>query len=87
MDDVEVGIGLDEAARRCADRRAHVREKEAAVRLGDDVVGNGGQRGDVALQELGLVRVTDIEVEARVLGLQKREQASAPKVLAVRRGT
>ena len=38
MDDVEVGIGLDEAAWRCTDRRAHVREEEAAVRLGNDVV-------------------------------------------------
>jgi hypothetical protein len=67
VDDVEVGVGLDQTAGRGADGGAHVGDVEAAIGLGADLVGNRGENGAVALLERGAVRVGRVKVEGRVL--------------------
>lgn len=69
VDDIEVGICLDETSRTGAHRRAHVGDVEATVGLCTDFICDGAQQSTVALLELGAVGVGGIEVERRVLGL------------------
>jgi hypothetical protein len=47
MDDVEVGIGFNEAARRSADSGAHVGDEEASIGLCANLVGYGREEGAV----------------------------------------
>lgn len=71
MDDVKVGIRLDQATRGCADGRTHVSDEETAVRLGTDLIGDGCQNSPVALQELGTVGVRRVEVVGCILSLEE----------------
>lgn len=67
VNDVEVGIGLNETTGRGTHGRAHVGDKETTVRLSTDLIGNGAEDTAVALQELGTVWVGGIEVESSIL--------------------
>jgi hypothetical protein len=67
VNDVEVGIGLNEATGRSTDSRAHVGDEEATVGLGADLIGDGGEQSTVRLLELGLVWVRGVKVVCRVL--------------------
>jgi hypothetical protein len=49
VDDVEVGIGFDEAAWGGADSGAHVCDQEASIWLSADLIGDGCEQGTVAL--------------------------------------
>lgn len=68
VDDIKVGICLDETSRRGAHCRAHIGDVEATVGLCTDFVRDGAQQGTVALLELRAVGVGGIEVERRILG-------------------
>lgn len=67
VDDVEVGIRLNQATGRGADGGAHVRDVEATVGLCADLIGDGGEDTPIALLERGAVGVGRVEVEGRVL--------------------
>lgn len=69
MDDVTIGISLDQSAGRCTDGTAHVGDEETAVRLGADLIDDGTENTAVAVVELGMVWVRSVEVESGVLGL------------------
>lgn len=67
VDNVEVGIGLDETTGRGTNGRTHVGNEEATVGLSTDLISNGSEDTTVALQELGAVWVGGIKVESSVL--------------------
>lgn len=67
MNDVEVGIRLNQTTRRGTHCRAHVGDEKASVRLRTDLVCIGGQKPTVALLELGAIGVGSIEVVCSVL--------------------
>lgn len=67
VDDVEVGIGLNETTRGCAYSRAHVGNEETTIGLSADLVRDGREESTVRLLELGLVGVGGVEVEGGVL--------------------
>lgn len=67
VNDVEVGIGLDQTTRGSTHGRAHVGDEETTVGLGSDFISNRCKNATVALQELGTVWVAGIEVEPGVL--------------------
>lgn len=69
VDDVTIGISLDQSAGRCTDGTAHVGDEETAVRLGADLIDDGTENTAVAVVELGMVWVRSVEVESGVLGL------------------
>lgn len=84
VDDVTVGIGLDQTTRRCTDSTAHVSDEETTVGLGADLIDDGAENTAVAVVELGMVRVRSVEVEGSVLGLEKRQKTSSDKSLAIK---
>jgi hypothetical protein len=71
MDDVVVGISLDEATWGCAGCRAHVSDEEPAIWLSDNFVRDRCECSTVALGELWIIWVGHIEIEAGVLSLEK----------------
>lgn len=85
MDNVAVGVSLDQTSGRSTQGAAHVSDEEAALGLGADLIGDGAQQGAVAVAELGVVGVADVPVEGSVLGLQQRQQATAHEGLAIER--
>lgn len=87
VDDVEVGIRLDQTAGRGADSRAHIGDVETTAGLGTDLIGDRGEDGPVALQEGRPVRVGRVEVEGSVLRLEKRQETTSDQGLAIERGS
>lgn len=85
--DVKVLVRLDQAAGRSADRGAHVRDEEASVGLGADLVRDGCQDGPVALQESRPVRVSRVKVVRRVLSLEEGQETAADEGLAIERSS
>lgn len=67
VDDVEIGIGLNETSRRSTNRGAHVGNEETAIGLGADLISDGGKDTTVALLELGGVWVACVEVVRSIL--------------------
>lgn len=67
VDDVKILISLDQTAGRGTQCRAHVGDVESSVRLRTDLIRNGGQKGTVALLELGAVGVGRVEIERGIL--------------------
>lgn len=65
---------------------AHVGDEESSIRLGADLISDGGEQGTVALLEGGPVRVGGVEVEGRVLGLQERQETTTDDGLTVKAG-
>ena len=68
VNDVKIGISLNETTGAGSNRRTHVGNKESAIRLSTDFIRNGRENSTVTLQELGTVGVGGIEVEPSVLG-------------------
>lgn len=75
MNDVEVGIRLDQTARRGAHCRSHVSDVETSIRLRTDFIRNGAQKSTVALPELGTVGVGRVKVVCSVLIAEMRWRA------------
>lgn len=67
VDDVEIGISLNETTGRSTNGRAHVGDEKSTIWLCPDLIRNGCKDTAVTLQELGAVRVGGIEVEASIL--------------------
>lgn len=67
VNDVEVGISLDQTTRRGTQGRAHVGNVEASIRFSADLVRNRGEKSTVALLELGTIGVRGVEVIRSVL--------------------
>lgn len=84
MDDVTIGISLDQTTGRCTDSTAHVSDEETTVGLGADLIDDGAENAAVAVIELGMVWVRSVEVESSVLGLEKREKTTSDKSLAIK---
>lgn len=84
MDDIAIGISLDQATGRCTDSTAHVSDEETTVGLGADLINDGAENTAVAVVELGMVWVRSVEVESGVLGLEKRKEAASNEGLAIK---
>ena len=67
VNDVKVGISLDETTRRGTNSRAHVGDEKSTIGLCPNLIRNGCKDTAVTLQELGAVRVGGVEVEASIL--------------------
>ena len=67
VDDVKVGIGLNETARRGSHGRAHVSDEESSIGLSTDLICNRGEDSAVTLEELRTVGVRCVKVEPCVL--------------------
>lgn len=74
VDDVKVGISLNETTGRSTHGRAHVSDEEASIGLSTDLVRNRSEDTPVALEELGAVWVGGVEVESSVLQNDVRYQ-------------
>lgn len=83
MDDVATGIGLNQTSRGGTESTSHVGDEESTLRLGSDLIGDGGKQSTVAVRELGVVRIAGVEVERSILGLQERQETTTDKQLAV----
>jgi hypothetical protein len=67
VDDVKIGIGLNETAGGSTHGRTHVGDEETTIGLSADLISNGPEDTAVTLEELGAVRIGGIEVESSVL--------------------
>lgn len=67
VNDVKIGISLNETAGRSTNGRAHVGDEESTIWLCPDFIRNGCKDTAVTLEELGAVRVGGIKVEAGIL--------------------
>lgn len=67
VNDVKVGIGLNETAGRGTHGRTHVGNEESTIGLSTDLICNGAENTAITLEELGAVGVRGVEVETRVL--------------------
>lgn len=67
VDDVKVGISLNETTGRGTHGGAHVGNEEASIRLSTDLIRNRPEDTPVAFEELGAVWVGGVEVESSVL--------------------
>jgi hypothetical protein len=83
VNDIVVGIDLNETARGGADGRTHVGDQKATVGQSANLVGDGAEQTAVALLEDRLVWVGDIEEETSVLSLQQAEKTTTPDGLAI----
>lgn len=84
MNDVTIGISLDQSTRGCTDSTAHVSDEETTVGLGADLIDDGAENTAVAVIELGMVWVRSVEVESSVLGLEKRKKTASNEGLAIK---
>jgi hypothetical protein len=84
VDDITVGISLDQATGRCTNGTAHVGDEETTVRLCADLIDDGAENTAVAVVKLGMVWVRSVEVEGSVLGLEKREKTASDESLAIK---
>lgn len=76
VNDITLGVGLDETAGRSTHGTTHVSDEETTIGLGADLISNGAKKGPVAVRELGEVRVTGVPVKSSVLSLQQRQQTT-----------
>ena len=67
MDDIKVLVSLDQTTGRGTQCRAHVSDVESSIRLRTNLICNGGEKGTVALLELGTVGVGRVEIERGIL--------------------
>lgn len=67
VNDVKVGISLNETTGRSTNGRAHVGDEESTIWLCPDLIRNGCKDTAVTLEELGAVRVGGIKVETSIL--------------------
>lgn len=67
VNDVKVGISLNETTGGSTNGRTHVGDEESTIWLCPDFIRNGCKDTAVTLEELGPVRVRGIKVEASIL--------------------
>ena len=87
VENVTLGVSLNETAGGGADSTAHVGDEEATLGLGSDLISDGAQQSAVAVAELGVVGVRGVEVVGSVLGLQERQEATTNEQLTIKGGT
>lgn len=83
MDNVVIGVCLDQPAWGGSSGGAHVCEEEATIRLGTDLIRDGCKSRNVRLCVGRVIDVGDIEVVPCVLEFEQRQQTSSPEDFSV----